>query len=149
SFRLRTRISRQVLHQLRRKKHLCGDSVKTQNHQSYQTQSLLRRRSIMPFSQDNPILPVKRIHIRVRLAELGISQLYTNEDIDNALAKVDQNAIYDAERAKIQIEIWDKQTPINDKPANVVLDHLRKIGNWPEGGEIYLLKKNGAIVYMQ
>lgn len=100
----------------------------------------------MPIPATVENLPVTRLMVRQRLAELGISQNYTDTQIDTALASVDQDAIYDEERAKLTIEVWNKQSPINGVPAATVLANRKDI---PEGGEVYLLKEGDKILYFQ
>lgn len=91
-------------------------------------------------------LPVTRLMVRQRLADLGISSNYTDTDIDNALATINQDAEFDAERAKLTVEVWDKQSPINGVSAATVLERRKDI---PENGEVYLIKEGERILYFQ
>lgn len=100
----------------------------------------------MPIPVNSTVLPVTRLMVRQKLAELGISQNYTDAQIDSALVSVDQDALYDEERAKISIEIWDRKSPINGIPAETILSRRKDI---PANGEIYLLKEGSHVIYFQ
>jgi len=87
---------------------------------------------------------VTRLDVRKALVEYGLTHK-TNAEIDAAMASVDQEAVFLAEKAKYAIEVWDKQTPINGvDPTTVCKSH-----NIPEYGTAYMIKEGGRIVYFQ
>lgn len=67
--------------------------------------------------------------------------------IDAALASVDADAIFTAERAVWTTEVWDRKSPINGVPAQHFLDRddVDEVGT----DDIYLLIKDGAVVGFQ
>lgn len=69
----------------------------------------------------------------------------TDAELDAALASIDQDALYDQERAGWTAEVWDRQSPINGVPAQHFLDR----GDVPAEGDVYLVKQNGQVVMFQ
>lgn len=76
--------------------------------------------------------------------EYGL-QHKTNAEIDAAMAQVDQQAIIAAERAKYTVTVWDKQTPINGVPAEIVIESHRI----PEHGTAYMICQGETIIFFQ
>jgi len=89
---------------------------------------------------------VTRLHIRRKLSELDLPDIPTNEQIDEAMSKVDQEALFHAERDKMSLVIWDKTSPINAVAAEKVLASRQDI---PEGGEVYLIMEGDGISIFQ
>lgn len=85
-----------------------------------------------------------RIHVWQRLNSMGVNK--TIADIDAALTKVDQQAIFNKHRARIRIEVWDKKSPINDVPAEQILSSRTDIS---ANGEVYLLYVDDRLIYFQ
>lgn len=83
------------------------------------------------------------LQIWQRLNRIGVNKTLT--EIDAALAQVDQQAIFDQERSRFRIEIWDKVTPINGVPAEKIIARE----DVPDDGEIYLLYVDGQLRYLQ
>lgn len=71
----------------------------------------------------------------------------TDAEIDAALATVNQDAIYDAERSTWTTQVWDRKSPINGVPAQYFLDRV----DVDEKGtdDIYLLLRDGQVVMFQ
>lgn len=78
-----------------------------------------------------------------RLNELSVNKTLT--EINAALAQVDQQAIFNQERNRFKIEVWDKVTPINGVPAEKIIAREDILDN----GEIYLLYVDGQLRYLQ
>jgi len=87
---------------------------------------------------------VTRLQVRKALVEYGL-QHKTNAEIDAAMAQVDQQAIIAAERAKYTVKVWDKQTPINGVPAEIVIESHRI----PEHGTAYMICQGERIIFFQ
>ena len=77
------------------------------------------------------------------IKNMGINK--TDAEIQTALDSIDQAALHANEIAKLSYEIWDKTSPINGCSAATIL-HRDDI---PIGGVIYLIKKDGQVVYFQ
>lgn len=84
-----------------------------------------------------------KIQVWQRLNEMGISKPLS--EIDTALAQVDQQAIFNQERSRFRIEIWDKVTHINGVPAEKIIAR----DDVPDDGEIYLIYVNGQLRFLQ
>lgn len=69
----------------------------------------------------------------------------TDAEVDAALATINQDAVYDAARAKLVVEVWDRTSPINGVPAQYFIDR----GDLPETGDVYLVKVDGQVVEYQ
>jgi hypothetical protein len=71
----------------------------------------------------------------------------TDAEIDAALASVNADTIFDAERATWTTQVWDRKSPINGVPAQHFLDRddVDEVGT----DDIYLLIKDGAVVGFQ
>lgn len=78
-----------------------------------------------------------------RLNELSVNKTLT--EINAALAQVDQQAIFNQERNRFKIEVWDKVTSINGVPAEKIIAREDILDN----GEIYLLYVDGQLRYLQ
>jgi hypothetical protein len=78
-----------------------------------------------------------------RLNEVGITK--TLSEIETALSQVDQQAIFEQERSRFRIEIWDKQTPINGVPPEKIVARE----DVPDDGEVYLVYVDGKLLYLQ
>lgn len=95
------------------------------------------------------VILVTRLMVRAELNRLGLKPTdVTNEDIDNALAQVDQASVLQNEIDKYGIVLWDRQTPVNGVPAEQV------IAGRPDmlhNGAIYLVTNaaSGAVLYIQ
>ena len=84
-----------------------------------------------------------KITIFKRLNDMGITKTLT--EIENALNTIDQNAIFQEERAKFTVEIWDKVSPINGIPAEKIIAR----DDVPDDGEIYLVYVDGQLRFLQ
>lgn len=74
-------------------------------------------------------------------ARLQFGTDLTKQEIENAAANFDEEAIL-AERANsYEAELWDKTSPINGVDAETVLLGREDI---PEGGEVYLIRRRGS-----
>lgn len=63
------------------------------------------------------------------------------------LDEIDIAAIQENTKKAWTFEVWDKKSPINGRDADFILMHKKK--EIPEGGLIYLLKRDGQVVYFQ
>jgi len=79
-----------------------------------------------------------------RLNQLGVNKSLS--EIDAALTQVDQQAIFNKHRARIRIEVWDKQSTINGVSAEQIMSSRNDI---PADGEVYLLYIDDRLVYFQ
>ena len=86
---------------------------------------------------------ITKIQIWQRLNDMGVSKTLT--EVETALSEVDTESIFNTERAKYKIEVWDKVSPINGISASKILERT----DIPEGGEIYLIYINNQLVYLQ
>jgi hypothetical protein len=59
------------------------------------------------------------------------------------LAGYDYPALREAERVNYRIELYDKASPINGVPAEIILKDA------PAGGEVYLIYMHNRLVYLQ
>jgi len=84
-----------------------------------------------------------KLQVWKRLNEMGVNK--TLAEIDAALAQVDQQAIFNQERSRFRVEVWDKVTPINGIPAEKILARE----DVPDDGEIYLLYVDGVLRFLQ
>jgi len=84
-----------------------------------------------------------KLQVWKRLNEMGVNK--TLAEIDAALAQVDQQAIFNQERSRFRVEVWDKVTPINGMPAEKILARE----DVPDDGEIYLLYVDGVLRFLQ
>jgi len=78
-----------------------------------------------------------------RLNEMGVNK--TLAEIDAALAQIDQQAIFEQERTRFKVEVWDKVTPINGVPAEKIVARE----DVPDDGAVYLLYVDGQLRYLQ
>lgn len=78
-----------------------------------------------------------------RLQQIGVNKTLT--EIDVALAQIDQQVIFNQERARFRIEMWDKVSPINGVPAEKILARE----DVPANGEVYLAYLDGRLTYLQ
>ena len=67
------------------------------------------------------------------------------EDVAPLLNAIDQAAVATQERARISIQVWDKVSPLNGVSASAVLARQ----DIAPDGEIYLLFRDGALLYLQ
>ncbi|MUT67818.1 hypothetical protein [Paenibacillus sp. NEAU-GSW1] len=81
------------------------------------------------------------IQILKEVNELGATK--TLAEVDAVLAAYDYPALRTAERTRFQVSLWDKVSPINGVPADVVGADV------PIGGEVYLIHIDGNLVFMQ
>jgi len=86
---------------------------------------------------------ITKIQIWQRLKDMGVSKTLT--EVETALSEVDTESIFNTERAKYKIEVWDKVSPINGISASKVLERA----DISEGSEIYLIYINNQLVYLQ
>ena len=70
----------------------------------------------------------------------------TREEMDTALAAVDQDAIINEEDARFTTEIWDGVSPINGVSASQIMRSRKDI---PQGGKVYLVKDGERVVIFQ
>lgn len=84
-----------------------------------------------------------KLQVWKRFNEMGVNK--TLAEIDAALAQVDQQAIFNQERSRFRVEVWDKVTPINGIPAEKILARE----DVPDDGEIYLLYVDGVLRFLQ
>ncbi len=84
-----------------------------------------------------------KLQVWKRLNEMGVNK--TLAEIDAALAQVDQQAIFNQERSRFRVEVWNKVTPINGVPAEKIIARE----DVPDDGEIYLLYVDGQLRYLQ
>lgn len=97
----------------------------------------------MPMPQSNR---VDRAAVRSVLADSRPDLISrTNQQIDDALASIDQDAVYNAERSALTVAVWDRTSPINDVDAQHFLDR----DDVPDEGDVYLLFHNGQVVIFQ
>lgn len=84
-----------------------------------------------------------KLQVWRRLNEMGVTKTLT--EVDAALTQVNQEAIFDQERSRFRVEVWDKITPINGVPAEKILARE----DVPDDGEIYLVYVDGNLLYFQ
>ncbi|MEW6769998.1 MAG: hypothetical protein AB1330_01210 [Bacillota bacterium] len=78
-----------------------------------------------------------------RLSSMGVQK--TLADIEAALNAIDQQVIFDEQRQRVTVQVWDKATPIN----GVAPEKIIARDDVPDDGEIYLLYVDGKLVYLQ
>lgn len=69
----------------------------------------------------------------------------SDAEIDAALAAVNQDAVYDEQRAAWTTQVWDRTSPINGVPA----EHFLARDDVGPTGDIYLLIRDGQVVMFQ
>ncbi len=84
-----------------------------------------------------------RIQVWQRLNSMGVNKSLT--EIDSALSQVDQQAIFEEQRARFRIEVWDRFSPINGVPAEKIIAR----DDVPDDGEVYLIYIDGQLRYLQ
>jgi hypothetical protein len=84
-----------------------------------------------------------KVQIWQRLNEMGISK--TLSEIEEVLSTIDQNAIFNEQRKRFRIEVWDRQSPINGVPAEKIIAR----DDVPDKGEVYLIYVDGALRFLQ
>jgi hypothetical protein len=86
------------------------------------------------------------IAILAEARNLGANK--TLADVEAALAQYDYETLRAQERTRYRVELWDKQTPINNVPPEVILQDVPK---HPDGSysEVYLIYIDGNLVYLQ
>lgn len=94
-----------------------------------------------------PRLKLDRANTKARLAADPQLANATNAEIDNALAAINQDAVYDTHRAKWTVQVWDRVSPINGVPAQHFLDRVDVDENGTD--DIYLLLQDGKVVGFQ
>lgn len=101
----------------------------------------------MPIPQHAASAKVDRAGLRATLRDDRTGELAdaTNAEIDRALASVDQDALYDQERAGWVTEVWDRTSPINGVSAQHFLDR----DDVPDEGDIYLVRQGDRVVIFQ
>ena len=88
------------------------------------------------------VIMIDKIQVWQRLNQMGVSKTLT--EIDTALSQIDQQAVFNQERSRFKIEIWDKVTPINGVPAEKILARE----DVPDG-EVYLVYVDDQLLYLQ
>lgn len=72
--------------------------------------------------------------------------LRTNAEIRDALRQINQEAVYLDVRSRYEVEVWDKTSPINGRPASYFLNRPDVDPNF----EIYLIKdQTGKVIFFQ
>jgi hypothetical protein len=66
-------------------------------------------------------------------------------DIEAVLQQIDQQTVFNQERSRFKVEVWDKVTPINGIPAEKIIARE----DVPGDGEIYLLYVDSQLRYLQ
>jgi hypothetical protein len=89
-------------------------------------------------------MAVTSLDVFRELARMGITSIGLKR-IDEVLTQVDHEAIVQKHRERFTYEVWDKKTPINGVPAEVILSR----DDVQEDGEIYLLYKDGVLTHIQ
>ena len=84
-----------------------------------------------------------KIQIWQRLNQMGVNKALA--EIETVLSQVDQQAVFEQERARIRVEVWDKLTPINGIPAEKIIARE----DVPNDGEIYLLYVDDQLRFFQ
>ena len=77
-----------------------------------------------------------------RLNEMGVTK--TLAEVETALATVNQEAMFNTERSRYTIAVWDKVSPINGVSAEQVLQGRNDIC-----GEVYLVYVDGNLLFFQ
>lgn len=91
----------------------------------------------------NPRPQVTRGKAKPRLVE-SLPDV-TDAEIDEALAAINPDQVYDELRSAWTVETWDRVSPINGVPA----EHFLNRGDVPEQGDVYLLLHEGKVVGFQ
>lgn len=84
-----------------------------------------------------------KLQVWQRLNQMGVSK--TLAEIDTVLSSIDQQAVFNEQKARFRIEVWDKVSPINGIPAEKILARE----DVPPGGEIYLVYQDGKLQWLQ
>ncbi|MGQ9697177.1 MAG: hypothetical protein ACUVRO_04200 [Armatimonadota bacterium] len=84
-----------------------------------------------------------KLQVWRRLKETGVDKPLA--EIEAALSQVDQQAIFNQERSRYRVEIWDKVTPINGVAPEKILARE----DIPGDGEIYLVYVDGHLCFLQ
>lgn len=87
---------------------------------------------------------VSEVDVLRALREAGIPA--SLKRVREFLASVDREAIKSELRARYRIEVWDRKSPINGVPAEVILATRTDI---PPGGLAYLIIRDGRVLYFQ
>lgn len=69
----------------------------------------------------------------------------TLADVEQAVKSIDTTLFELEERAKYRVEVWDKKSPINGVPADVIIERHNIL---PEG-HVYLIYTNDVITHLQ
>lgn len=84
-----------------------------------------------------------KMQIFQRLNQFGITKTFS--EIEAALAQVDRQAIFNQERSRFRVEVWDKISPINGVPAEKIIARE----DVPDDGEMYLVYVDDHLLYFQ
>ena len=84
-----------------------------------------------------------KIQVWQRLNQMGVNK--TLAEVEIALSQIDQQAVFNQERARFKVEVWDKVTPINGVPAEKIIARE----DVPNDGEIYLLYVDDQLRFFQ
>lgn len=98
----------------------------------------------MPIPQHAADRRVTRASARDALSRSEVSDA-TDAELNRALAAIDQDAVYDEERPTWTVEVWDRQSPVNDVAAS----HFLERGDVPDSGDVYLVKQGERVVVFQ
>lgn len=66
-------------------------------------------------------------------------------EVENALLNIDQRKMFEEERARYRMEIWDKVSAIN----NISAERLKSREDYLSDGEVYLIYIDDCLTYLQ
>ena len=84
-----------------------------------------------------------KIQVWQRLNQMGVNKSLT--EVETALSQIDQQVVFDQQRVRFKVEVWDKTTPINGVHAEKIIARE----DVPDDGEIYLLYVDGQLRFLQ
>jgi hypothetical protein len=78
-----------------------------------------------------------------------LGRAITNKEAAAALAAVNQEAVHRKHLARFEVEIWDGKSPALGMDAEAFAKYLKERGDVPEGGEVYIVYRDGHPAILQ
>lgn len=86
---------------------------------------------------------VDPLDVLAQARQLGAN--VTLAQVQQAIAAVDRAALTVTEQARYTVTIWDETSPLGGQPPS----YWRERGDWPEGGKVVLVYRDGALLFVQ